>query len=300
MQPMRHLLAVPSSSGEGTHRIAVEDWGKPEAQRIAVCVHGLTRNARDFDMLAERLANTGRRVLALTMPGRGDSDWLADPTDYHYGTYVTDCLRVLDNFHIREVEWIGTSMGGIIGMMIAAAHPKRIRKLVLNDIGALLSKEALSRIYAYVRAIPAQFASREEAEAYLRESFAPWGIRDAALWQRFVETSLQTREGLLRYACDPAIAVPLAAASENFTRIEDVNLSAIWQEIQVPTLILRGAESDILSEDTVRAMRSTNLKAQSMTIPAVGHAPSLMVEAEIKPILEWLDRRAGDMITASF
>ncbi len=354
MTPTTHILPIPNSIGEkGTHSIAVYDWGNPNAQRVVMCVHGLTRNARDFDFIAQQLAATGRRVLAVSMAGRGESAWLTDPMGYNYASYVADCLAVLDNFHIRDVEWIGTSMGGIVGMMLAASNPKRIKKLVLNDIGALLSKEALARIYDYVRTMPTQFETRAEAESYLRNAFAPWGIvpvpcsplegepkptgvlvggeadpqtptskytalfpppnpkTDLAppqggsrsvetIWQRFVETSLITREGSLRYACDPAIAVPLAVGSKNFTEVSDVDLRPIWNQLQTPTLVIRGANSDILSDETVKAMRATNLNAESLTYPNVGHAPALMTDADTKPILNWLDRTLGDLMAVSF
>jgi pimeloyl-ACP methyl ester carboxylesterase len=301
MIPTTHQIKLPNTTADkGTHRLAVLDWGNPNSQRVAICVHGLTRNARDFDFLAAQLAATGRRVLSISMAGRGESDWLADPMGYNYASYVADCLAVMDNFHIREVDWIGTSMGGIIGMMVAASNPRRIKKLVMNDIGALLSKEALARIYDYVRTMPAQFETRTEAEAYLRNAFAPWNITDTPIWQGFVDSSLITRDGALRYACDPAIAVPLAASSKNFTEVTDVNLSAIWNEVQTPTLILRGEQSDILSEETVKAMRSTNLNTESLTYPNVGHAPALMTDADTKPILQWLDRSLSDLMAVSF
>ncbi len=301
MTPTTHRLPVPNTVGEtGTHKLAVYDWGNPDAQRVVMCVHGLTRNARDFDFIAPQLAATGRRVLAVSMAGRGESDWLANPMGYNYASYVADCMAVMDNFHIREVEWIGTSMGGIIGMMLAASNPKRVKKLVINDIGALLSKEALARIYDYVRTMPASFESRTAADSYLREIFKPWNITDETIWTRFVETSLITREGTLRYACDPAIAIPLAAGSKNFTEVADVNLSPIWNEIQTPTLIIRGEQSDILSDETVKAMRASNLNAESITYPNVGHAPALMTDADTKPILTWLDRTLHDLMAVSF
>jgi len=276
------------------------DWGNPDAKRVVVCVHGLTRNARDFDYLAQQLTQTGRRVLTLSMAGRGESPWLADPLGYNYASYVADCLAIIDNFHLREVEWIGTSMGGIIGMMLAATNPTRIRKLVMNDIGALLSAAALTRIYEYVRTMPTEFADRNAADAYLREAFRPFNITNETLWQRFVDTSLIERDGQLRYACDPAIAVPLAMGSKNFTEITDVNLSPIWNSIQTPTLIIRGAQSDILSDETVSAMRATNLNAEGITYPNVGHAPALMTDDQTQPILHWLDRTLAGMMATSF
>ena len=126
MEPRRHSLNVKNTGGDGTHEIVFYDWGNVDAATVTVCVHGLTRNAQDFDIIAQALANTGRRVLSINMAGRGESAWLADPMGYNYGTYVNDCIAVMDNFHLRSVEWLGTSMGGIIGMTIAAHHPQRI------------------------------------------------------------------------------------------------------------------------------------------------------------------------------
>lgn len=301
MTPTRHSIPVPNTIGEkGTHQIVFYDWGNPDSANITVCVHGLTRNARDFDFLATQLAATGRRVLTLNMAGRGESEWLTDPMGYNYASYVADSLAVLDNFHLREVEWIGTSMGGLIGMMIAAQSPRRIKKLVMNDIGAFLGKDALTRIYEYVRTMPSSFLSRDEAEAYLRTAFAPFKITEPDVWAKFVASSLIQRDGIVRYACDPAIAVPLAAGSKNFTEIADVNLSAIWNEVQTPTLILHGAESDVLSTDTISAMRATNINTQSVTFQGVGHAPPLMTDAQTGPVLNWLDRTIAGMMAVSF
>jgi pimeloyl-ACP methyl ester carboxylesterase len=301
MTPTRHSIPVPNTVGaEGTHDIVFYDWGNPDATRVTICVHGLTRNARDFDMLAEALANTGRRVLSINMAGRGESAWLAEPMGYNYASYAADCIAVMDNFHMREVEWVGTSMGGVIGMMIAAQFPYRIRKLVMNDIGALLTKNALARIYEYVRSMPTSFENRAAADVYLRSAFAPFNITDPAMWEKFVDASLITKDGALRYACDPAISVPLAFATENFTKIEDVNLSPIWAQVQTPTFILHGAESDILEPDTIRAMRATNLNTESITFEGVGHAPALMSDDQVRPIIQWLSRTTASMMATSF
>lgn len=291
MQPTRHSILVPNllAPGGGKHEIVFYEWGDPAAERVTVCVHGLTRNARDFDLLAQALAASGRRVLSLNMAGRGDSAWLADPVDYNYGSYVADCLAVLDNFHLRGVEWVGTSMGGIIGMIIAAKHSDRIKKLVLNDIGSFISAKALGRIYDYVRAIPSSFANFSEADAYLSGIFAPFGITDSAQWEHFSEHSVQRLEnGRVRLAVDPAIAEPLRQASHDFTEVHDVHLGEVWKEVDQPTLILRGALSDVLDAETVSAMRSTHLLAETATIEGVGHAPSLMDPAQIRRVLQWL------------
>jgi pimeloyl-ACP methyl ester carboxylesterase len=290
MTPRRHSIPVRNNpETRNTHELVAYDWGNPDANIVTICVHGLTRNAHDFDVLAQALADTGRRVLAINMAGRGESAWLPDPMDYSYATYVADCLAVMDNFHLRGVEWIGTSMGGIIGMMIAAQQTGRIKKLILNDIGTLLSREALTRIYGYVATMPKRFATREEADAYLAETFKSFGITDPLQWQQFVDGSLlPDTDGSFRYACDPAIAQPLRAATKNFTDIDDIDLTEIWEEVRIPALIIRGAESDILSAATVHHMRLSHLRAQTVTIPDVGHAPALMSAEQIDIVKRWL------------
>jgi len=284
------MLPVPNTvSGDGRHAISYYDWGDPLASHTVVCVHGLTRNARDFDLLAAELVKRGRRVLCLSMAGRGASEWLKDTADYNYMSYMADCIRVLDNFHLRQVDWVGTSMGGIIGMLIASEHEDRIRKMVLNDIGARLKKEALQRIYAYVQSIPERFTSRAEADSYLRTVFAPYNISHLPVWEDFVSNSLLLQtDGSFRLACDPAIIDPLRVSTNNFTEIEDANLAPIWAKIFIPTLILRGEQSDILDAETTSAMRSTNPRAESVIIKDVGHAPSLMTPDQIKLVADWL------------
>lgn len=292
MAPQTQFFSAPNPDGNGTHRIAYYDWGNPDSQNIALCVHGLTRNARDFDFLAEALVNKGYRVLALSMAGRGESERFENPMHYHYGTYVADCIAFMDNFHLRNVDWVGTSMGGIIGMMLQAANTKRIRKLVLNDIGSLLTKEALQRIYAYVASMPQHFASLSEAEGYYRKNFAPWGITDEAVWQHFLAHSVrETADGRVEVLCDPSIAAPLRATTHNFTEVADVNLAEIWLKIQIPTLILRGETSDILMPFTVDAMKSTNPKASSITVAGCGHAPALATPEQIALITDWLQTK---------
>lgn len=288
--PEKHIIRVPNHlTGDGRHEIVCYDWGNAMANQTVVCVHGLTRNAHDFDMLAAELAKRGRRVLAISMAGRGESAWLKDPVDYSYPSYVADCLKVLDNFHLRQVEWVGTSMGGIIGMLIASEHPGRIQKMVLNDVGVRLKKDALLRIYEYVRNIPPSFPDRATAEIYLRHAFKPYNIAHLPIWEQFVENSLLPQgDGSFKLACDPAIIEPIRRDTQDFTEIEDVNLSAIWQKILIPTLIIRGEESDILDAETTSAMRSTNPKSSSITIKGVGHAPSLMVPEQVKLVADYL------------
>lgn len=284
-----HRINLPNAlAGKDTHEIVFYDWGDPLAEHTVVCVHGLTRNARDFDLLAEELASRGRRVMAFSMAGRGESARLENTLDYNYFSYASDCLKILDNFHLRQVDWVGTSMGGIIGMLVAAEHEGRIRKLVLNDIGTLLKKEALVRIYQNVTTMPARFASRAEADAWLKQAYGSFGIPAGPLWERFVDTSLIADGDGFILACDPKILDPLRESTKDFTEIEDVNIAELWLKIGIPTLILRGETSDILDPETVNAMRSTNSRAEARTIEGVGHAPSLMVPDQIKLVADWL------------
>ena len=301
MEQRRHSLNVPNASSDGTHEIVFYDWGDINAMTTTICVHGLTRNAHDFDILAETLAKTGRRVLSISMAGRGESAWLADPMGYNYGTYVNDCIAVMDNFHIREVEWIGTSMGGIIGMTIAAHHYDRIGKLVMNDVGSFLSKEALTRIYDYIQKMPTHFADRAAADAYLRGAFSSFGITDPQLWERFIDQSLITdAAGKLRYACDPAIIEPIRANTADFAEIADINLIDTWDKLRLSTLILHGADSDVLLPATIRTMRGSNINAESITFPNVGHAPALMTPAQINPVINWLNDTTSGLLSKSF
>lgn len=289
MEPRRHSLRLPDLSGGGTHEISFYDWGPEDAADVVIAVHGLSRNARDFDFIAQGLAGAGRRVFALNMAGRGDSEWLAQPMLYNYATYMADCLAVMKNFHLRTVDWLGTSMGGLIGMMIAASNPGRIRKLVMNDIGCHLGAPALQRIYSYVRSMPTRFATRAEGEIYLKEAFAPFKITDPRIQQHFMDHTLQpTADGGWRIACDPAIGVPIAAQTNNFADVNDVSLAEVWEKILIPTLIIRGGESDILDEVTVKAMRATNPKAQEYLVPGVGHAPYLAEPAQYQRVIDWL------------
>lgn len=284
----QHSLRVANTGSEGSHSIVYHDWGDENADRIAICVHGLTRNSRDFDFIAKALAAKGYRVFCPSMAGRGDSEWLSDPMGYNYATYVADCLALLNNFHLKGVDWIGTSMGGLIGMMIAANVPGRISKLVMNDIGSQLQAPALARIYGYLSTVPRHFTSRAEGEAYIREIFSGFGITDDAVWQHFFDHSLAAHDGGWRLRFDPAIAEPIRLQTNNFQDMQDVSLADLWEKVKIPTLIIRGSESDILDATTVNAMRSTNPKAQEYVIAGVGHAPMLDSPMQYQRVINWL------------
>lgn len=286
----RQSVHVPNYNGKpGTHEIVFYEWGNPKAARTVMCVHGLTRNGHDFDLLAAELARRDCRVICPSMPGRGESGWLPDPADYVSMNYASDCLSLLDQLDLKQVNWVGTSMGGIIGMNVAASHPARIRKLVLNDIGMLVRGEALQRIYLSMHETPPRFATRAEADAYLRKAAASFGITQPDKWKLFFDYSFEkVPRGGYRRSYDPNILNIKREDTHDFADIQDVDLSPFWQAIKIPTLILRGEISDILDAQTVEAMLALNPNAKSVTIAGVGHAPALMTDGQIALVAGWL------------
>jgi pimeloyl-ACP methyl ester carboxylesterase len=269
------------------HNVALgyAEWGKPDATQTILCVHGLTRNARDFDFLAKALAEKGARIIAISMVGRGTSSWLADPMGYSAANYVGHVLQFIADLRLGRVDWIGTSMGGLIGMLIAAGDNNPIRRLVLNDIGPFIPIAALGQINTYVGQDPL-FATLAEAEAYLRKIHAGFGPLTDEQWHHLAVHSTRKVDGGLRLHYDPAIKVPFAKTAD-----ADFDLWALWEKIRCPTLVLRGGESTLLTAETASRMTTTGPKAQLATIAGVGHAPALMAIDQIGLIADWLSQR---------
>lgn len=285
-----HSITIPTREGCAAHRIFCRDYGSENASRTAFCVHGMMRNGDDFDLLARQLVTQGYRVLAPDMAGRGNSEWLTDPFSYTYPNYVEDCKFLLHNFHLRQVDFIGTSMGGIIGMFIAAADARTmpfIRRLVLNDVGSFIPKEALQHIYRYVEALPKTFATRADAATFMRTNYTEFGIAENR-WDDFITRSIEPLDGGFRLRCDPAIIEPIRRDSENFTKLSDVDLSMIWENIQIASLILRGINSGLLLPHTVAAMKTTNARAISREFSGCGHAPALESAEQMQAIADFL------------
>lgn len=267
------------------HRVAVYQWGGAPEHTV-VCVHGLTRNARDFDFLAAALSPRFR-VVAVDMPGRGQSEWLARKESYQLASYITDIQAVLAHIGVQAVDWVGTSMGGMLGMLLAAQSPGTIRRLVLNDVGAHIPGPALARLGGYVGKY-VRFATRAEAETCMRAIYAPFGIREEAQWQHLFRHSLQELpDGSVRMAYDPAIGDALSRDPEP----QDIELWELWKNIHCPVLLLRGEHSDILARETAQQMQALHPATTLHEVPGVGHAPTLMDEAEIAVIAKWLGSR---------
>ena len=277
------LRTLPLDGPFSDIELGYVDWGSPAARRVAVCVHGLTRNARDFDRLARALVERDFRVIAVDVVGRGRSSWLADPKGYVVPNYVGHLARFLELMSLGKVDWIGTSMGGIIGMGLAAAENAPIGRLVLNDIGPFVPREALLGIQSYL-GLDLAFASMEEVEQHLRMVHSGFGRLADDEWRHLAEHGSRRDDKGWRLHYDPAIRIPYADLTG-----DDIDLWAIWDRISCPTLVLRGEESTLLTEATAAEMQRRGPKAKLVVIPEAGHAPALMAAEQIATIVGWLD-----------
>ncbi|WP_199720773.1 alpha/beta fold hydrolase [Azospirillum cavernae] len=268
-------------SAAGFHRVAYTQWGRDDAPAV-LCVHGLTRNGRDFDPLALALADR-RRVACPDVVGRGKSAWLPVPALYGYPQYCADMAALIARMGVDQVDWVGTSMGGLIGMTLAAQPNNPIRRLVINDVGPLISKVGLQRIADYVGKDPV-FEDVAAVEAYLRFTLMGFGRLTDGQWRHLAEHSARQRpDGLLGLAYDPGIADAFKAQP-----MQDVDLWALWDRVTCPVLVLRGAESDLLTAETAEEMTRRGPGARIIEIPHTGHAPALMSEEQIAVVRSFL------------
>jgi pimeloyl-ACP methyl ester carboxylesterase len=274
----RHFRSL---SPHGFHRVVYFEWGAADSLDVVVCVHGVGRNARDFDVLGEALAPT-HRVLAIDMPGRGESDWLADPNDYVFPVYLSTLTALIARSGAESVGWVGTSMGGVLGIVMAAQPKTPIARLVVNDVGPVIEPAALSRIADYFGKDPT-FASFAEIEAYLRQISAPFGPLTDAQWAYVAQTNVRQRaDGRWGLAYDPGIAVPFRQQPQ------PPSLWSVWDAIRCPTLVLRGAQSDLLSRGTADQMAARGPRPQVLEFAGVGHAPMLLVPDQVDPVVSFL------------
>ena len=273
---------VQCASPAGLHRVAYGEWGDRANPKVLVCVHGLSRVSRDFDFLAAAM-QAEYRVVCVDVVGRGKSDWLRDPNHYQIMQYVADMVTVLARLNAQTVHWMGTSMGGLIGMALAAQLGSPIQKLVLNDVGPIIKGDALKRIGEYLGNAPT-FANLDEATAYIRAISATFGEHTEAQWRFLTEhVTKPGADGRVMMHYDPKIAVPFRQAPAG-----DQALWPIFDAIRCPVLVLRGEHSDLLAKETFAEMQARGPKAQGVTIPNVGHAPTLLTEAQIAPIQAFL------------
>ncbi len=269
------------------YRMSYTTFGSPKPDRAVICVHGLTRNGRDFDALAGTLAEDAF-IVCPDVVGRGHSEWLDDPETYAVTTYASHMLQLIQHLGVSQVDWVGTSMGGLIGMGIASMEGHPIRKMVLNDVGPFIPKTALERIGAYL-GLALSFESLADLEAHLRQIHAPFGPLSDAEWAHLAEHSAKQREdGSFVLSYDPRIAEPFKTDDPT----EDLDLWTLWDAISCPTLVLRGALSDLLLPDVAEAMAARGPKAELRTIEGVGHAPALMDREQIDVVRHWLARQS--------
>lgn len=267
----------------GFHRVRYTEWGNPKNSRVLICVHGLTRTARDFDYFAAAL-ESDYRVICPDIVGRGQSDWLSHKTDYSYPQYLNDMTALLARADVAEVDWVGTSMGGLIGMFLAAQPGSPIRKLVMNDVGPFVPKAGLARIAEYVGK-PVTFNSISEMEGYLRMIAAPFGPLTDEQWRHLANHSARRlQNGDYVFAYDPGIAESLKSISE------DVDLWSVWDAVRCPALVIRGAKSDVLESKDAAMMTQRGPKAELVEFAGIGHAPALMSDDQIHTIKDWLDK----------
>lgn len=301
LKPRFNYFKAPDKQGHGGfHIIFYCEWGDIKNKDIVVCVHGLSRNSRDFDYLARGLAEK-YRVICIDIAGRGKSEWLSNKLGYDYETYVADVLDLLHSLGIKHVNWVGTSMGGIIGMIIASKHHKLIKKLVLNDIGPVISGQAIERILRYVGSSHA-FKTKADAEKSLRERMSTFGVVKEEHWRHIAKHSIIRKlDGKYMFAYDPAI-VPIPkllqklkfllvkiVPSKKHAIFKRVDLHDIWEKITCPILVLRGKESDILTKEVAEEMIESKKKSIKMVeFEGVGHAPMLMDEVQISVVKKWL------------
>lgn len=275
---MRHhyILVYAGQEFVQTH---YTQWGSPDNPHVVCCVHGLTRNCRDFDELALALSSRFR-VVCVDVAGRGLSGHLQNPQHYHYATYACQLGGVLAHINADQVQWVGTSMGGILGMLLAAAVQSPVRKLVISDVGPVIPKQALEDIAGYLGKAPV-FTSQAEVEQYLRQLHSGFGHLSDQQWQHLAKHSSREEVGRWYLRYDPAIA-------EGFGEITgDADLRPVWEKVRCPVLVLRGANSELLPAETAADMaRGANVQLREFA--DVGHAPMMMSDDQIETVREFL------------
>lgn len=296
-QLQRLAVGLPASTSGSTRQLAWWDWpcADPDRRHVVVCAHGLSRQGRDFDALA-RVLQPRCRVVAFDAAGRGHSDRLVDPSGYQLPTYVADAMLLLGELRRQQpdvrIDWVGTSMGGLIGMALAAQPAADICRLVLNDVGPVIQLEALQRIGTYLGQ-DKSFDSEQQAIDYLASISKDFGPHTPEQWRALSQPMLREREGRWYLHYDPAIALPVMALlqspqPEEVVRQGEAALWGLYDAIACPTLLLRGAQSDLLSEATVAQMQGRGPRPHCIRFQGVGHAPTLVADDQTAVVRDFL------------
>lgn len=285
-QPRHHT--VRGLGMTGSHALHYTEWGRRNAARTVVCVHGYSGNARDFDFLARALAQDAR-VVCLDVAGRGESDWLPSPLHYHFGQFLADIDTVIADLEVDEVEWVGTSMGGLLGMLLASRAASPVRRLVINDVGAFVPMDALQQIGRNLQA-PARFDSLAGLEAHLRHTHREWGdISDAQYRHLAKHHARATADGGFRLHYDPQIT----RLVQPFPLAPGIFFWDTWYRVRCPVLLIRGDTSEVLPPAVAETMLEIKPGTQLIEIPGAGHAPALMSPMEARIVREFLREGAS-------
>lgn len=282
------LEEVGCLHGQALHRMAYWEWGDAACPDVLLCLHGLTRQGRDFDTLARALS-AHYRVVCPDVLGRGRSDWLADPTGYALPHYVAHMVTLLARLRARQLDVVGTSMGGLIGLGLASLASSPVRKLVLNDVGPVIETQAIQRIGGYIGQ-PVHWPSEPDAAAVLRAISEGFGPHTDAQWLALTLPQLKpdVERGGFVPRCDPAIAVPFKAITPELAALGEAMLWQSYDKLRCPTLLLRGAESDLLSHPTAVAMTQRGPRAVLHEFAGVGHAPTLVQDDQVEVVRRFL------------
>lgn len=280
------LKHVQCLDNRGLHRMAYWEWGDPANRSVVVCAHGLSRQGRDFDTLARALSDTWR-VVSVDVVGRGQSDWLADPMGYGIPGYVADMVTLLARLDAESVDWVGTSMGGLIGLGLAALPRSPLKRLVLNDVGPTVEFASLQRIGTYL-GLPAHWATVDEAADALWVISQSFGPHTREQWIELTRPQLKPEGDGFKPHYDPGIAVPFKAITPEIAKAGEAMLWQAYDSLRLPVLLLRGAESDLLSHDTAQQMTQRGPRARLVEFAGVGHAPTLVAPDQVAAVSDFL------------
>ena len=280
---LKHVQCLDSC---GLHRLAYWEWGDPALRRVVVCVHGLSRQGRDFDTLARDLVGDFR-VVCPDVVGRGQSDWLADPAGYNVPAYVADMVTLLARLDAEQVDWVGTSMGGLIGLGLASLVGAPVRRLVLNDVGPAIEPASLTRIGTYL-GHSAHWKTLDDASDALLAISEGFGPHTRAQWLALSAPQLKPDGEGFKPHYDPGIAAPFKSYSADVARAGEALLWQAYDNLKCRTLLLRGAQSDLLSSATAQAMTQRGPRARLVEFAGVGHAPMLVQPDQRAAVREFL------------
>ncbi len=294
-EPSLHFVECPDA--QGSHRMAYWSWGNPAAAHLVVCAHGLSRQGRDFDVLAAALVDRAGAAVHVVCPdvvGRGRSDWLKNPSGYQIPNYAMDMLALLAALKPQQLDWVGTSMGGLIGTVVCGQPglplPVPVRRLVLNDVGPVIQWQAIQRIGQYLGNAP-RFAALEQAAAAMWAISTTFGPHTPEQWlelSRHMVKPVEDAQGGVTLHYDPAIALPFRTITEASAQAGEAMVWQLYDNIQAQTLLLRGAQSDVLSPATAAQMQQRGPKPRLVEFAGVGHAPTLIAPDQVKTVVDFL------------